>query len=56
MSREPLAKKNALCIGDRQRVLFGDHALPERGDVTELLFGGEVVETRRGIRQMLCHV
>ena len=53
MRCEPFTKKNSLCVRDGQSILLGNDSLPEGGHVAQLLFGGEIVETRRGIGQGL---
>jgi hypothetical protein len=52
---EAFANQCALSFGDRETVLIGNDAIPERTDVANLVFRRKVVETWRRNWKSVCH-
>ena len=56
MSSEAFADQRALSFRNRQPILIGDDAIPERADVANFVFRRKVIETRRRNWESVCHV
>jgi len=55
MRSETLPKQRALRVGDREAILVGNDPVPEGADVAHLIFRRQLVKTRRGKRERVCH-